>query len=188
MLIRTAALVALSAAPALAAPQTYAIDPDHTLVSFRVDRLGFSETTGWFGETSGEIVFDPEAPEASSVRVSIPVGSVDTNLEARDAWVAGDDVLKAAAQPEITFVSTGIEVTGENAARITGDLSMAGATREVVLDTTFNKMGENPISKAQTIGFTATGSLMRSEFGADGFLGPIGDEVAFQVDVEAIAR
>ena len=173
---------------AVAEPQSYAIDPDHTLVTFQVEHLGFSTTTGWFGDTTGTIVFDPDDPAASSVDVEIAVRSVGTNNAERDGWIASDAVLDAEAAPVIAFNSTGIEVTDDDTGRITGDLSMAGTTRPVTLDVTFNRIGENPLTKMQTVGFTATGSLERSDFGADGFVGPLGDTVSFRVDVEAIAQ
>lgn len=178
-----AAAMVTAAGPALA--ETYTIDPRHTLVAFSVDRLGFSQTLGWFRDVQGEVTFDAQAPESSSVNIVIETGSLDTNLADRDSWLRSDKMLNAEQHPKITFVSQAIEVVGENTGKVTGDLTLNGVTKPITLDVTFNKEGMNPIDKVETVGFSATGSLTRSEFGVMGFLGPLGDEVSIQIQLEA---
>lgn len=178
-----AAVMVTATGPAFA--ETYTIDPRHTLVAFSVDRLGFSQTLGWFRDVRGEVTFDATAPESSSVNIVIETGSLDTNLADRDNWLRSDKMLNAEQHPKITFVSQEIEVVGENAGKVTGDLTLNGVTKPITLDVTFNKEGMNPIDKVETVGFSATGSLTRSEFGVMGFLGPLGDEVSIQIQLEA---
>lgn len=171
---------------ATAEPVRYVIDHEHAMVSFLVDRLGFSRQLGFFSETSGEIVFDAENPANSSVVAVMQTGSVVTNLAPRDEWLRGEAMLDAANHPEITFRSTGIEVTGENTGLITGDITIRGETRPVVLDAVFNRAGTNPINQKETIGFSATTRLARSDFGVSAFLGPIGDTLDIRIDIEGI--
>lgn len=178
-----ASALAVSGTHAFAAD--YTIDSRHTLVEFKIDRLGFSQTIGWFRDVSGSVSFDPDAPDSASVDVTIATDSIDTNFPPRDEWLRSDKVLNAGANPEITFVSKEIAVTGENTGTLTGDLTMNGVTKSIELDVTFNKLGMNPIDKVETVGFTATGDLKRSEYGLEAFLGPIGDEVTFEIQLEA---
>lgn len=120
------------------------------------------------------------------MNVTIPMASLDTNLAGRDAWIKSEDMLNGAAHPEISFVSTGIEVTGKNTGLLTGDFTMNGMTNPLTLDVMFNRRGPNPLSQVDTVGFSATGTLMRSEYGVAAFLGPLGDEITIEIQLEAL--
>lgn len=170
---------------ASAAPVAYTIDAAHSSVVFKLNHVGFSKTVGFFKDINGKIMFDAENPAASSVSADIKSGSVDTNSEKRDAWIKSEKVLDEAAFPTFKFTSTSITQTGDNTAQITGDLSMHGVTLPVVLDAVLNKSGTNPIAKRETIGFSATASLKRSDFGVSAFVGPLGDEVTIEIEIEA---
>lgn len=192
-LAAVSAAVALLAAPALAAPERYALDPSHSQILFSWDHLGFSETTGMFSGFEGEILFDEEDPAASTVRVEFPVSSMFTGWEERDNHFMSADFFNAVAEasPEgdtpnvVTFESTGIEVTGENTALITGDLTLNGITQEVVLDTTLNNQGMHPMAQRPWLGFDATTTVLRSDFGVGAFAPAVGDEVRIEISVEA---
>ena len=144
-----AALTALPLA-AFAAPEKWTLDPSHSQVVFNYNHLGFSTTYGMFSGFEGEIMFDAEDPANSSVEVSFPVRSMFTGWEARFEHFMADDFFGAEEGDMVTFTSTGIEVTGENTANITGDLSMNGVTKEVVLDATLNQQmaAVNTVSQA----------------------------------------
>lgn len=193
LLAAVSAVTALSAAPALAEPERYTLDPPHSQILFAWDHLGFSETTGMFSGFEGEILFDEESPEVSSVRVEFPVSSMFTGWEQRDNHFMSADFFSAAADasPEgdsadlVRFESTGIEVTGENAALITGDLTLNGVTKEVVLDTTLNNQGMHPIEQRPWLGFDATTTVLRSDFGVGAFAPAVSDEVRIEISVEA---
>lgn len=193
MRIFAAAAALLAAAPALAEPVRYALDPGHSQILFSWDHLGFSETTGMFSGFEGEILFDEEAPEASSVRVEFPVSSMFTGWEQRDDHFMSADFFNAVAEasPEgdspnmVTFESTGIEVTGDNTALITGDLTLNGVTKEVVLDTTLNNQGLHPIEQRPWLGLDATTTVLRSDFGVGAFAPAVSDEVRIEISVEA---
>jgi len=182
-----AALVtAALAGPALASTDAYVLDASHSQVVFSYDHLGYSTTYGMFSGFEGEIAFDAETPENSSVTVSMPVRSMLTGWEARFEHFMSEDFFGAAEDDMITFTSTGIEVTGEDTALITGDLSMNGVTKEVVLDAKLNQMGDHPMAERPWAGFDATTTLLRSDFNVGAFAPFVGDEVDVIISIEAM--
>lgn len=172
--------------PGMVSAEAYDIDPLHTLITFELDYVGFSNSLGWFGEVTGTIEYDAEDVTQSSVTATIAATSVNINHEARDGWILSDKVLNAAVNPTIEFVSTSIEKSSPTTGVIIGDLTMNGQALPVALDATFRKLAENPINKKQTLGISATGTLMRSDWGVTAFVGPLGDEVSVQIELEAI--
>ncbi|MGK7652570.1 YceI family protein [Roseovarius sp. B08] len=178
------ALAGLSTA-ALAAPEQYNLDPSHSQVVFTYEHLGFSTTYNVFTGFEGEIMFDQEDPANSSVSVSIPVMSMYTGWEKRFEHFMGDDFFGAEEDDMITFTSTGIEVTGDTTAEITGDLTMNGVTKSVVLDAELNKADAHPMQEKQWAGFDATTTLMRSDYGLDYAAPAVSDEVQVMISIEA---
>ena len=177
--------VALAAAPAFAAPEKYTLDPGHSQIVFSYNHLGFSTTTGMFSGFAGEIMFDQADPAASSVSVSMPVKSMLTGWQERFDHLMTTDFFDATDDEMVTFVSTGIEVTGEKTAKITGDLTLNGVTKAVVLDAVLNTAGEHPMAKTPWAGFSATTTLLRSEYGLGLFTPFVADEVMISISVEA---
>jgi polyisoprenoid-binding protein YceI len=184
VLASVAALVVL-AAPATAAPETYKLEPAHSQIVFSYDHLGFSTTWGMFSGFDGTIQFDSANPASSSVSVAFPVRTMLTGWQERFDAFMGPDFLDAAADEMVTFTSTAIEVTGDKTAKITGDLTLNGVTKPVVLDTVLNLAGPHPVEQKPWLGFSATTTLVRSEFGLGAFAPFIGDTVALQISVEA---
>ena len=187
-----AAAALLVAAPALADPQTYALDPSHSQIVFAYDHLGFSTTTGMFSGFEGEIMFDEDDPASSSVSVEFPVSMMFTGWEQRDAHFLSADFFNAVEEDQpiderdvVTFESTAIEVTGEDTANITGDLTMNGVTKEVVLETTLNSQGMHPRENRPWLGFDATTTVLRSDFNVGAFAPFVSDEVEIQISIEA---
>ncbi|MEV8465610.1 YceI family protein [Fluviibacterium sp. DFM31] len=174
------------AAPVLADAEAYVLDASHSQILFSYDHLGFSTTYGLFSGFEGEIQFDADNPAASLVSVSMPVTAMFTGWEERDAHLLSDDFFGADDDDLVTFVSTGIEVTGETTALITGDLTLNGVTQAVVLDTTLNQAGVHPMAQKPWLGFDATTVLKRSDFGVDKFAPFVSDEVAVQISIEAM--
>ena len=182
----TAAALALAATSAMAAPETYELDPSHSQVVFSYDHLGFSTTYGMFSGFEGEIMFDQDDPANSSVNVSIPVRSMLTGWEKRFQHFMSDDFFGAAEGDMVTFTSTGIEVTGDTTADITGDLTMNGVTKSVVLAAELNKSDGHPMKDGQAwAGFDATTTLKRSEYGMDFAVPAVSDEVEVMISIEA---
>ncbi len=185
-----AALAVLAAAPAFAAPQTFTVDPSHAQIVFSYEHAGFSTTYGMFSGFEGQVVFDAEAPATSTVSVSFPVRSMLTGWEARFEHFMSPDFFDAAADEMVTFTSTAVEVTGENTGKITGDLTLNGVTKSVVLDAKLNKSEPYPFPPFEgkpAMGFSATTTLVRSEFNLGAYAPFVSDEVQLQINFEAMA-
>ena len=177
---------ALSTTASLAfAAERYTLDASHSQVLFSYNHLGFSTTFGMFSGFEGEIMFDQDNPAASSVNVSMPTTSMFTGWEQRDGHFMSDDFFGADDADLITFTSTAIEVTGDDTALITGDLTMNDITKSVVLDATLNQAGTNPLANKDWAGFDATTTLLRSDFGLGAFAPAVSDEVEVRISVEA---
>lgn len=183
-----AGLVALglSAAPALAAPEAYVLDASHSQVVFSYNHLGYSTTYGMFSGFEGDVTFDPENPTASSVNVSMPLSSMITGWEERFGHFMSPDFFGAKGDELVTFSSTSIEVTGESTALITGDLTLNGVTKAVVLDAKLNQAGTHPMAQKPWAGFDATATILRSDFNVGAFAPYVSDEVALQISIEAM--
>ncbi len=184
--IAAAALAAATATAAWAAPEKYVLDPGHSQVLFSYNHLGYSTTWGMFGGFEGEIMFDQEDPAASSVSVSIPVRSMLTGWEKRFQDFMSPDFFDAQEGDVATFTSTGIQVTGENTALITGDLTINDITQPVVLDAKLNQSGVHPQANKPWAGFDATTTILRSDFGLGLFAPFVGDEVTINISIEAM--
>ncbi|EDM71994.1 YceI [Roseobacter sp. AzwK-3b] len=181
-----AAALTLGASAAFAAPETYELDASHSQIVFSYDHLGYSTTFGMFSGFEGEIMFDQENPANSSVNVSMPLRSMLTGWEKRFEHFMSDDFFGAAEGDMVSFTSTGIEVTGEDTALITGDLTMNGVTKSVVLDAKLNKVEGHPMKNGQPwAGFDATTTLLRSDFGVGQFAPAVSDEVEVMISIEA---
>lgn len=180
-----AAALALGATAATAA-EKYVLDSSHSQVLFSYSHFGASTTYGMFSGFGGEIMFDKDAPDASSVNVSMPVMSMFTGWEQRDGHFMSDDFFGAAEGDLVTFASTSIEVTGDDTAMITGDLSMNDVTKSVVLDAKLNKAGDHPMAGKPWLGFEATTTLTRSDFGVGAFAPAVSDAVEVRISIEAL--
>jgi len=186
-LIASAAIAATTlTTAAFAAPQNYVLDPSHSQIVFSYDHLGYSTNFGMFSGFEGEIAFDQEDPAASSVNVSFPVRSMLTGWEARFDHFMSGDFFGAGDDEMVTFASTSIEVTGEDTALITGDLTLNGVTKPVVLDAKLNQVGDHPMANKPWAGFDATTTLIRSDFEVGNFAPFISDEVEVMISVEAM--
>ena len=184
--LTAAALLAVVASTATAAPEAYILDASHSQILFSYNHLGYSTTHGMFSGFDGEIAFDQEDPAASSVNISFPVMSMLTGWEQRFAHLMSGDFFGASEGDMITFASTGIAVTGDNTAMITGDLTMNGVTKSVVLDATMNQAGTHPMAEKPWAGFDATTSVLRSDFNVGSFAPFVGDEVQIMISIEAM--
>ncbi len=184
--ILAAAVLATSfAAPAIASTENYVLDASHSQILFSYNHLGYSTTWGMFSGFEGEIAFDQEDPAASSVNVSFPVRSMFTGWEARFNHFMDEDFFGADEDEMVTFTSTGIEVTGDTTALITGDLTLNGITKSVVLDATLNQTGDHPMQEKPWAGFDATTTLLRSDFEVGAFAPFVSDEVEVMISIEA---
>lgn len=181
-----AAALITSANAVLAAPQAYVLDASHSQIVFSYNHLGFSTTYGMFSGFEGEIMFDEDAPADSSVSVSFPVRSMMTGWEQRFGHFMSEDFFGAADDEMVTFNSTDIEVTGDTTALISGDLTLNGVTKSVVLDATLNQIGDHPMAGKPWAGFDATTTILRSDYDVGNFAPFVSDEVAIQISIEAM--
>lgn len=181
-----AMMATVAAGAAYAAPETYTLDSSHSQIVFNYNHLGFSTTYGMYSGFEGTIEFDAEAPADSSVTVSFPTDSLITGWDERTQHFLTGDFFGAEENPEITFTSTGIEVTGDATAKITGDLSMNGQTKSVVLDAVLNQAGDHPMAGKPWAGFSATTTLLRSDFGVDQFAPFVSNEIDVTISIEAM--
>jgi len=181
-----AALLGASFA-AQAAPVTYKLDPSHTMVLFSWNHFGFSNPTANLGIGEGTVVYDEAKPANSSVEVSLPLANLDTHVSALDEHLKKPDFFDAAKYPVVTFRSTRVEPLGGNKFKVTGDLTVHGVTKPVVLDATLNKAGMQPMLKVPAIGFDATATIKRSDFGMGAYVPNVSDEVQIRITTEAEA-
>ena len=179
-------LVLLMPISAMAQVETYTFDKAHTQILFFVNHLGFSNSQGEFHDYDGYFVIDRTQPQNSKVDVTIKTASIDMDDEKWDAHMKNEDFFHVEKFPEMTFKSTGVEVTGENTANITGDLTLLGVTKPVVLHTTHNKSGKHPFSGKYVAGLSAHTHINRSDFGMNYGLPGVGDEVEIRIEVEGI--
>lgn len=179
--------VAISSTLALAAPLDYKIDPTHTATVFSWNHFGFSTPSANFSYIQGVIKVDNAKPANSSVDVTIPVSSVNTNVPALDKEFQQEGWFNAAKYPNITFKSTKVETKDKKHFKITGNLTVKGITKPVVLDAVLNKQGEHPMAKVPAIGFNATTSFNRSEFGIGNYVPNVGDKITVNITTEATA-
>jgi len=195
--------LSLSASAAIAAPGpttmppvpagVYTVDKAHTTLVFRLNHMGFSNYTAQFTRVDATLKFDPKKPETSSITATVdprslllptpPAGFLDQLL--------GKDWLNATVFPQITFRSTKVERTGDNTARISGELSLHGVKQPIVLEATYNGgYAGHPMDPHARIGFSAHGTFKRSDFGisygipAPGTTMGVSDAVEVSIETE----
>lgn len=189
-----AAMLAFSlvgaSAPAFAG--AYAIDKDHTEVRFSWNHLGLSRQSGRFLDVSGTLEFDPAEPEAAYADVTIQLASLSTGVPALDdALMKTRDFFDVETFPTATFKSTAVKRTGGKTARMTGDLTMNGATHSATLEVTWNFTGEHPMAQINPVyagvfasGFSATTQIRRSDWGITRTIPYVSDEIEIAIETE----
>lgn len=159
---------------------TYAVDPNHTQVIWSVNHLGFTPLYGAFGASGGTLEIDPAKPSAAKVNVTFNIADVSTTSAGFTKHLLSGDFFDAAKHPTATFTSTSVQVDGDGA-KITGDLTIKGITKPVTLDAKLYGAGTNPMTKKQTVGFSATTTIKRSDFGV-GYAAPVvSDETELKI-------
>lgn len=183
LLAAPTALFAQAADPAPAAAQagSYAVEPGHTRVGFSVLHFGFTDYYGEFSGVSGSLTLDPAKVADAKVAISIPVASIETTNDTLNEELRDPTWFDAAKYPTIEFVSTKVTRTGERTADVTGNLTFHGVTKPITLHASFNAGGVNPMDKAYTLGFNATGTIKRSDFGVTKYVPMVGDNVTLRI-------
>jgi polyisoprenoid-binding protein YceI len=188
-LIILTCLSALLVIQSASAADTFAIDKAHSSIGFQVRHL-FSNVPGKFDDFSGTLVFDEASPEQSSVEVTIKTASIDTGVKMRDEDLRSPNFFDAAKFPQTTFKSTSVKKTGDNTFDVTGDLTMHGVTKEVVLKAELIGKGAGMKPGSILIGWDGTTAIKRGEFGLawnkviEGTQ-VVGDDVKIELHIEA---
>ena len=180
-------IAAALAAPALAAPETYAIDGGHTYPRFEYSHFGYSTQLSRFDKTTGTIVLD-RAAKTGSVDVVIDMKSVNTGLPLFNQHIQGEDFLHTEKFPTATFKSTAVRFDGDKPAAIDGNLTIKGVTKPVTLTVTSFHCMPHPILKKDACGANATTKVKRTEFNAGKYAPHVGDEVTITLAVEAVKQ
>mgnify|MGYP006273804323 FL=1 len=184
--------VALAIADSAGAePADWEVDPEHVSVAFDVDHIGYQRQIGMFAEAGGSFRYDPETRELFEGRFSVQADSVFTAHQRRDEHIRNEDFLDADSHPEIVFVARQFVPAEDDTGSLTGDLTMLGTTREVVLDVRINKRGKYPFGHGkETLGISASTTIQRSDWGMDYAVsnGLVGDDVALRFEFEAIRQ
>jgi len=168
-----------------AAADTYTLDPSHTNITWHAEHFGFSKPNGKFPGVQGTLTLDEQKPENSKVNVTIQTASILTGIAKFDAHLKSADFFNVEKFPTATFVSDKVEPSGKDMAKVQGTLTLLGVAKPITLDVKLNKIGENPINKKKTAGFSATTTIKRSEFGMSYGTPGVGDEVVVTIESEA---
>ena len=183
-----AAAASAETAPAVEAIKpvsgTYQLDPSHTDVLAQWTHFGFSQPSAQFGISEGALTWDADDVSKSSVQVTMPVTAINSFVAKLDEHLKGGDFFDAGKFPNATFKSTSVAAAGTNKLTVTGDLTIKDITKPVTLDVTLNGAGEHPMLKKQAIGFSATATIKRSDFGVGAYAPNVSDEVQLRITTE----
>jgi polyisoprenoid-binding protein YceI len=182
----SALAVALLLTVSAAAQDTWQLDPPHSSAQFSVRHLGVSTVRGAFTKVSGSVVYDPANLSKSSIQATIDASSVDTRVDMRDNDLRSPRFLDAQKYPTITFQSRKVEAAGAGKLKVTGDLTLHGVSKEVVLDVDGPTPSiKDPMGKDRLrAGASATTKINRNDFGITSLPGAIGDDITITLDIE----
>jgi polyisoprenoid-binding protein YceI len=167
-------------------PGRYDIDQDHTSITFDIDHFKYTRFTMRFNRKQGELDWNDGGLDRSTASVAIDAASIDTNVPLLDKMVKSDSMLDVARYPQIRFASTRFERTGEARGTLSGDLTIRGVTQPVTLDVTFNGFAPDPLTKKDTLGFSADGHFSRAKFGLTTWYPAVGDDVHVRIQAEFV--
>jgi polyisoprenoid-binding protein YceI len=178
--------VALLLTVSAAAQDAWQLDPPHSSAQFSVRHLGVSTVRGAFTKVTGSVVYDPANLNKSSIQATIDASSVDTRVDMRDNDLRSPRFLDAQKYPTITFQSRKVEAAGAGKLKVTGDLTLHGVSKEVVLDVDGPTPSiKDPMGKDRLrMGASATTKINRNDFGVSGLPGAIGDDITITLDIE----
>ena len=164
----------------------YELENTHGYITFSYSHLGFSTPHVGFDTFDVTLNADSESPTNSSVTVTIDAASINSRVDEFDKHLNAPDYFDTATYPTIKFSSTKFEATGDNTFNVTGDLTIKDITKPITLTTTINKAANHPMRGVPTIGISAEGTLLRSEWGLGKYVPAVGDEVTLMITAELI--
>lgn len=189
---RAFSLVTIVAASfaAFAAPESYTLDPAHTVPYFSIQHFGMSTVQGHFERATGKVTIDRVA-KSGSIEVKVPTATVSTGdtkradgQRSRDEHLRAADFFNSAEYPEMLFKSTKLSFAGDKLASVEGNLTLVGVTRPVRLTVTHFNCGQNPFTKQEMCGADLVGTIKRTDFGMKYAVPAVGDEVKLMIAVE----
>ena len=187
LVVPFALATAFGATAALAEPVAYDFDPAHSQVVFDYQHMGFSTSTGIINGVTGKLMLDAENPANSSVEATIPLSGLRTVSPELDKHLFGPDFFNTdQASAVATFKSTKVEPDDDDEAKVTGDLTLNGVTKSVVLEVDLKQIAAHPMSGKEVAGFDAETEIKRSEFNLAKFAPAVSDEVEINITVEAV--
>ena len=178
-------LLAAASLPALAATQKYDIDPGHSQIIYTWNHLGFSNNSGTLEKITGTFQLDADDLTKSSISLTMPLDGIHTGVAKLDDHLKTAEFFDAAKFPEITFKSTKVEKSGADALKVSGDLTMHGVTKPVVLNVKVNKIGDNAMMKTKSAGFDADFTFKRSDFGVSYGVPAVSDDIRVRATLSA---
>ncbi len=162
----------------------YELDSNHGYISYTYSHLGFSTPHIGFESFTVDLELDSENPANSTISVVIDATSINSRVEVFNGHLNGANFFDTANHPTITFSSTAVESSGEDTFNVTGDLTIKGTTKSVILEATILKAANHPMRKTPTIGLTAMAKVSRSEWGLTRGLPNVGDEIIISISTE----
>jgi polyisoprenoid-binding protein YceI len=179
-----AASAQVTTTPAQVHAGSYKLDPDHGKITWSVTHFGFSTYVGQFATVNANLKLDPKNLSATALDATIATTSLGTLNPALDKHLTSADFLDTAKFPTATFHATKVTATGEKTADITGDLTLHGVTKPVVMHAVFNQAGANPMTKTYQLGFAGSAVIKRSDFGVSAYVPAVSDEVTLTFEAE----
>lgn len=185
-LLGCAGLIKPKLTPALVAlkPGDYQLDPEHTAVLFKVDHMGYSKFVGRFNQVQASLYWDAESIERSRLEAVVDMASVDVNNEKFERALKGKFWFDTKNYPQAIFKTRSAERLTDDTLRFQGDLMFMGVTKIVDVDVVFNGAATNWVTGKYTLGFSASSTILRSDFGLDRFVPAVGDEVELEIHAE----
>lgn len=165
---------------------SYTLDKSHASVVFTIKHLGFSNYTGRFDTVDAKLSYDAKTPANSKLEASLSPASVDTNNHELEERLKSDKYFNVQKFEKVSFTSTGLKLRDKNRGTLTGNLTMLGITKPVRLNVTLNQAGPNPYTSKTTLGFSATATLKRSDWGLSTLIPQVADEVKVYIEAEFI--
>ena len=169
------------------AAETYKLDPEHTSIVFRVKHLGVAYVYGRFNGPTGSFVFNESSPSKSAIEMQADTKNVDTAVEKRDTHLKSPDFFNAEKYPLVSFKSKSVKKLDDTTYEVSGDLTLLGKTRPIVVKANATGAGKDPWGNFRR-GFETSFSIKRSDFGMDFMMGGVSDEVNLTVSVEGIRQ
>ena len=163
---------------------TYTDEDGHAYIQFSYDHQGYSRPVLRWSEFDAVVEFNADAPDMSTLNVTIPAASIDSMVPAFDDHLKSADFFDVETYPNITFTSTSIDLNADGTGTITGDLTVKDITKPITFNGKINKIGKNFRSGVDMFGISGTGTLLRSDYGVGKYAPNVGDEVELVMEVE----